>query len=240
MSQWDTLRSYIALCLVSMLLLGVVLALGEGSGDGLDPWGVRGVGLAFIASCAVGASLALRPNWHLRRGPRGPEGPGGPRTETPPDAHEPPSRRGHHPGCEPFDGHRVREGGRWWCAGCLGLLAGACVGGGLMAAYMLVRPDLDADAWRGLGYVGAALVGLGIAATSHVSRRATLHVLLNITLVVGMAMVVVGAMELTRMWPVGLFTVLLSVLWLETRIAVSQHVHAIVCARCPEGCKAYR
>ncbi len=86
---------------------------------------------------------------------------------------------------------------------------------------------------------GLSLVALvlGTALVGKVHPWASL--LLNALLVVGFALVSIGLLEATGELAWALVGVVLSVLWMDTRIQLSRWNHAAVCALCPEGCVAY-
>ena len=168
MSSLEGFRKYAILSVVGAMLLGVTLLLGRELPRELDIEGMWVVGIVFIAACAIGASLAVRPNWPSRLGlsrdrglpqPAGLEGFKGPRN------------RGHHPPCGEFRGHRIHLRGRALCAGCTGLLLGGVVAIVLMAAYLLRVPTVVGWPWYDLYLVGYLVVLLSFLETWYPSSR---------------------------------------------------------------------
>jgi hypothetical protein len=61
----------------------------------------------------------------------------------------------------------------------------------------------------------------------------------NAILPVGFVLVTVGAAESTGKVAIGLLAVLISFLWLETRIHISDWKHAEICRKCGRECRSY-
>lgn len=192
--------------------------------------------IALNAAYIVGVSMALWPNWRSRLG-----SPRQSREATPEDGPSlpRPPRRGHHPQCDAFTGHTIHWHGRTRCAGCLGLTVGALVAIGLTALYV-VEPETLVWGYRpGLAVAGVALVAVGLFAslTGGLDPRAGLG--LNALLMLGFALASVGLFESTGDLTWGLVGVVISALWMDTRIQVSRWNHAVVCVACEKDCVAY-
>lgn len=197
------------------------------------------LGMALLVLIALGVLSALRPNWR-RRAAAVTEGPEGPSTTDGNDGGLPgPPRRGHHPECERFTSHTIQMRGRVRCAGCTGLVVGALPVALLVGTYMASSSALEPVEGSALVMTGLSLVALdlGVAFAGRVNPWAGLG--LNALLVAGLALVSIGLMEATGQLTWGLVGVVLSVLWMDTRIQLSRWNHAAVCAVCPEGCSAY-
>lgn len=222
----------------AFVLAMVFLGGEEGKDAGADATDRWFVGAAYLASCVVGISLALRPNWVRTWGCHGeaptPQGEPTDATATPPRG-----RLGHHPDCGPFDGHRVRFD-RARCAGCTGLSLGAAVTSVSMLAYVLA-PDavMDHEVGPFAVLAGLVLVAVGFASIVADPASGKAHASSNALLLVGFFLVVAGVLEATGDQARGLVALLLCYLWLDARIELSKWNHARVCAACPEACKAY-
>jgi len=199
------------------------------------------VAAAFALVSVVGLSMALSPNWIgrvFRQAPHGPApGAGGPGEVD--DGMPRRARLGHHPDCGRFDGHRLRSGEGAHCAGCTGLAAGSLVGIALAIALALVPSVLDGAWARAVLYAGTALVLADLVTDIVPGRPAAAHAALDALMVVGAFMAVVGTLWSTRSLGYGLLAVLVTVMWVDTRVTLSAWRHIDTCGRCPEGCKAY-
>jgi hypothetical protein len=230
------LKRYLILAVGSFVLMGSIIEFGLEEDPDLDPRGAVAVGLLFQIAAIFGASLAIWPNWPARRfGRMEGDEPVVPASEGPPG----PRRRGHHPDCEPFEDHTFTFRGKVRCAGCTGLLVGSVVAILMMAVYLVLQPEWPPELWQILAIAGLAPLVYGLVFTMLETRWRHLHVVVNSTFVLGIFVVAISTMELSGRWEFGFITVVLSFLWIESRVIVSQVVHREVCAQCPEECKAY-
>ncbi|MCK5291389.1 MAG: hypothetical protein KAR39_05185 [Thermoplasmata archaeon] len=192
------------------------------------------VGGAFVASCLFGISLALRPGW-TRRSSRA-------RGHAHiADKRERSGRRmtGHHPDCEEFDGHVMEFMGRTVCSGCTGLALGSIVAIIFTISYIALQVDVDAWILFVLLIVGIVLVALSLADIILSLGKAGLHNRINIFLVIGFFLVVVSVHQLTGSAAFGLIAIIISFLWLDTRIQLSSKRHRDICLACDQSCKTY-
>ncbi len=198
----------------------------------------RALGGALMLVCALGIVSALRPDWRrsVLAGGEGPDGHGSPDADGPLPG---PPRRGHHPECEGFASHTLGLLGRVRCAGCTGLAAGAFAVAVLVWLYAVEPSALDPMGGLAMVLAGLSLVALVLGTALVGKVRPWASLLLNALLVVGFALVSIGLLEATGELAWGLVGVVLSVLWMDTRIQLSRWNHAAVCALCPEGCVAY-
>ena len=192
------------------------------------------VGGALVLSCALGIGLALRPNRIRRLALRQHHG-------GIPEQSKAPARRrqGHHPDCVWFDSHRLVIGGRALCAGCTGLAVGSIVAVVLAVFYLAFSPGIPVETARALIGVGLVILAVNYIGIASPSRKAASHAFSNAALVVGFLLVTVSVLELTSSLAYGLLAVVLSFLWLDTRIRLSGWRHSQTCEECVELCKAY-
>ncbi|NIN69724.1 MAG: hypothetical protein GTO63_34580 [Anaerolineae bacterium] len=190
------------------------------------------VGGAFIASCAFGISLAVRPGWTRRLG-------AGIGEEAPKDLDHPPGQRGHHPACELFESHTVKWRDRTLCAGCTGLAIGSFVSVPLMGMYVVLQAELPIWALQALLASGLALVGAKYIETLSPWSRASGRIISNGLLVVGFFLIVMSVLELSGSAVLGVLGVVVSFLFLDTRIQLSRWRHVRTCSECSESCKVY-
>lgn len=192
------------------------------------------VGGAFIASCVFGISLALRPGWTR----------GSSRTRAHAEIkhfQEESNRRmiGHHPDCGRFKGHVLEFGNKTLCSGCTGLALGSITAIVLTMAYIVFEIRIGPEILYALVLIGILLVVFSFADIIFSLGKSGLHNGLNIFLVIGFFMVVVGIHQLTGSAAFGLIGIIISFLWLDTRIQLSSLRHREICKSCNQPCKAY-
>lgn len=192
------------------------------------------VGGAFILSCVFGISLAVKPNWvkgfteresHDVKKQQ-------PLTKTR-------KRKGHHPDCGQFGSHTIKIKDEILCAGCTGLALGSIVSILLMGVYILLPNEIPPTILHILIMLGMVLIALNYIETVIPIRNTLLHLILNLFLVIGFFFVVISIFQSAGSIIYGIFGVLMSFLWLDTRIRLSGWQHAKVCKDCSEICKVY-
>jgi hypothetical protein len=230
MNQKEVTLAYIVL---SSSAAGMVLAVtffSSSNGQMLSSFDRLVISSALLASCVLGIVSSSKVV-HFRRA----NGPGSR------DDISSGSRRqhiGHHPDCEGFKDHTVTIGGRTRCSGCLGLGLG-CIIGLLLIMVYLIAPGIAPDQGSALVAIGLLMVLTNLVETAHHSRTPAWHMMANAILPVGFVLVTVGAAESTGKVAIGLLAVLISFLWLETRIHISDWKHAEICRKCGRECRSY-
>jgi hypothetical protein len=192
------------------------------------------IGGAFVTSCLFGISLALRPGWTGRYSKERvhgllPEKPLEPQRK----------RRGHHPECTRFDSHRISTKRKTYCAGCLGLALGSFISIILMILYVIAPYEFSDLVLNFLIIIGLIIIAVAYVEIMIPKRRAYVHVVSNILLVLGFLFIIIGLFELTGSVFIGIIGVIFSFLWLDTRIQLSSWRHVVICKNCNESCKAY-
>jgi hypothetical protein len=145
--------------------------------------------------------------------------------------------RAHHPSCENYSTHILSIGNLKVCATCSGLLVGATVvlfGTGLYFFGNLRMGDPFI-----LIVVGAAGVALGLlqSALPKFSGGFT-RFFASILFAVGTFLMLVSVDEAAENISIDLFFVALSVLWILTKIVLSQRDHQLTCSHCStESCR---
>jgi uncharacterized membrane protein len=149
-----------------------------------------------------------------------------------------PRRVGHHPFCGRFEDHITTIMGKNYCSGCLGLAVGSGIALLLMSVYLLL-PTVSPGFGVVLVFVGFSLMILDLAETAIHSRTQKIHVLANLLLVVGFLLIAIGVSGATSSGAYGLLAILVSFLWLDARIQLSNWKHASICQSCAQDCKSY-
>jgi len=142
---------------------------------------------------------------------------------------------GHHPDCKSFYGHEFQIWNKTFCAGCTGLLTGALISLVTVPAYFLSQVQLDEAAVPMVGF-GFITVLVGLAAPVFMGGRSATRFAINAFLVLGLSSILIGADTLLHSMQIDLYLVALDVLWLMTRISLSQLDHERICANCTRKC----
>lgn len=142
---------------------------------------------------------------------------------------------GHHPNCESFYGHEFQVGNKTFCAGCAGLLIGALISLVTVPAYFLSQVQLDRVSIPLIGF-GFITVLVSLLTPGLTARRSITRIATNTFLVLGMSSILVGADTLLHSMQIDLYLMALDVLWLMTRISLSQLSHERICTNCTRKC----
>jgi hypothetical protein len=188
------------------------------------------VGSVFALICIVGMVLALSPMKcsetlsHRRR------------METTVSSTQistfPVTTRGHHYDCGRFSAHTVRFRGHVFCAACTGLFVGAV--GALFGAVLYFFAGWGS---RQMGPL-AVLLGVAMMALGFLQLKfgGLTRSMLNAGFVLGAFLVLMGIDESAASLLIDLFSLILIVFWLFTRILLSQWDHWRICRTCLIPC----
>jgi hypothetical protein len=225
-----SVRYFILLSFIGGLFVVIMGGVGGLNPEPVDGWGKLLVGVPFILSCLLGIVLSFRPG--LLRGFGGRKGSGvdEQRGEV--------TVRGHHPDCGKFERHAMLIGERAVCTGCLGLALGSIAAMVMMLIYLVGSWEASYPALVIIMITGLSLVVLGLLETAFTAGQ-TVHMLMNSLLVIGFFLVVVSVYQSTGSPLYGMVAIVISFLWLETRIQISNWRHVEICDECPERCKAF-
>ena len=194
------------------------------------------IGFAFGTVCVLGIFAALFPSsclaipqfWKRNRYDRNTS-----------NIHET-TLRTHHPSCENYSTHILHIGNMNFCATCSGLLVGATLV--LFGTGLYFFGDLrigDPSILVSIGSAGVA-VGLLQSALPKFSGGLT-RFFASTIFVIGCFLMLVSINEVTKNTSVELFFVALCVLWIFTKIALSQRDHQQTCLNCSiESCRRYK
>jgi hypothetical protein len=141
--------------------------------------------------------------------------------------------KGHHPDCGRFLAHTIGISGRVLCAACTGLFLGAIVAIVGAMAYFFAGLDIGQLALPSIA-IGAGLVVLGFAQFRFSSL---IRLLLNALFVVGAFFVLVGVDAFMRSLFIDFYLISLIILWILTRILLSEWDHSHICRFCNLECK---
>jgi hypothetical protein len=139
---------------------------------------------------------------------------------------------GHHYDCGMFSAHTIQVNGHILCAACTGLFLGALAALFGTAVYFFAQFD-----WPQFGFLA---VGIGVLAMTlgflQLKFERFARLMVNTLFVLGGFLILVGMDELTGSLFVDLFSIVLIVFWLFTRILLSQWDHWKICRKCGNVC----
>ena len=233
MSRKGELAYYLVVSVIGACVVMAMTLFGSSEAENLDILDRLIVGGAFIGSSLLGISLALRPGWIGRAVGRGngpSEGHGRVGTR---------GRRGHHPDCEKFADHVITADKGALCAGCTGLAGGCVVAIVLMIIFVIIPARMSPGVPSLVVLFGTIIIVVAFAEIALPKRNALLHSTLNSLLVIGFFFIVIGVFHSTGDATSALLAIVVSFLWLDTRIHLSNWRHAKICENCSEVCKAY-
>jgi hypothetical protein len=233
LNQTKLVLFYLALSVIGAALL-VGLALQTPTSHPLSMFpGKIGIALVFILCCIFGISFSLRPNWvrlfiHKKE-----------ETIANRSCTAQRSFQGHHPDCETFENHRWISQNKTWCAGCLGLLIGCLLSSILMILYVVVPLHLSPTIFRLFLFLGLCIIAFVYLEIIQKRHHANIHVLSNGMLVLSFFFITISIIELLGKVEYSLYTILLCMLWLDTRVQLSRWHHSRLCRSCLQSCKTY-
>jgi hypothetical protein len=233
LNQTKIVLSYLGLSVAGAALLVVFVSMTPAPTRTLALLEKIFVAGVFISICVFGVSFSLRPNWVRPFISK--------KDNTEKNHSEALQRsfRGHHPDCKTFENHRMIYQNKTWCAGCFGLLIGCFLSILLMMLYVVVPFQQPLTISRLLFFLGLLVIAFVYLESILGSRRSIIHVLSNALLVLSFFLITTSMVELSGKVVYGLFTILLCILWLDTRIQLSRWHHRRLCRSCLQPCKIY-
>ena len=148
----------------------------------------------------------------------------------------PVSSEGHHPDCGRFSAHTIRFKGNSYCAACTGLLMGGVVAMIVTALYFFFGLNAGSVSFP------AVLVGqLGLASgLTQFKFRNWTRSAANLLFVLGSSFMLIGVDQLVGSVFVDIYVSGLIVLWILTRVMISQSDHRRICLSCGFSCGTER
>ena len=234
MKQKTNVIYYLILSITAAILLLTLAFFNSSNTASVDIYDKLFVGGVFITICLFGISLAIYPGWFKRFTKQEKHSPN--KKQTQKTARK---RKGHHPDCDQFQNHTIRINNKILCAGCLGLSIGAILSIFLMILYIVIEGELSFTTFYFFMFLGLIIIGLVYIEIMLPIRHTIIHVISNAFLVISFLLIVVCIFEITGNKIYGAVSILLSFLWLDTRIQLSYWQHSLICNNCTEQCKMY-
>ena len=188
------------------------------------------IGSIFVAICAAGIAAALSPrkcsmafDTHVPRAT----------SEHGSKILSSAGSKTHHPNCGTFSAHTIQFRSNSYCAACSGLAMGASIAVAISVAYFFL----------GLSIGGLSLVCLTIGSLGPVvgfvqfTLKGWIRAAANAFFVFGSSLIVIGMDQRAGNFFVDLYMMGLVVLWIITRITISQWDHSRICLICNYQCE---
>jgi hypothetical protein len=144
--------------------------------------------------------------------------------------------RGHHATCKPYSTHIIKIGNRVFCATCSGLLVGAVIVLVGVGFFFVGNLGLSEKPFTLFTIVSVGAVGIVAGLLYPIIppkfHRGFTRFFAGILLAVGSFLILAGVEEAAKNFLLDFFFVALSVLWLATKMSLSQWEHQRTCARC--------
>ncbi len=193
------------------------------------------IGGLFIGSCLFGISIAQYPGWYKRLIHQQKH------NFNNQQINKTTRRRkeGHHPDCETFRYHTIRTQKKIFCAGCFGLSLGSILSISVMILYIIIENNMSSTLFYLFLYLGIIIIDLIFIETFLSIKNATVHVVSNVFLVISFLLICISILEITGNPLYVAISILFSILWLDTRIHLSNWRHTLICNNCDENCKMY-
>jgi hypothetical protein len=148
----------------------------------------------------------------------------------------PVTSEGHHPNCGRFSAHTIRFRGTSYCAACTGLLVGSVVAMVIAAAYFFFRLNSEFFSFPAIVVgqlgLGSGLIQLKFAGWTRFAA--------NLLFVLGGYFTLSGVDQLIGSMFADIYVIGLIVLWILTRVMISQWDHHRTCISCGFSCGTER
>jgi hypothetical protein len=196
-------------------------------------WRKPFVGSVFFLICAVGSLVAVSPGscsaTHRMQMIEASKD-SGVKTGSPV------SSEGHHPDCGRFSGHTVQFRGASHCAACTGLLIGGVIGMGLTVLYFFFGASA--------GFLGFPVLLMGllgpVLGLVQFKFKGWTRLSANVLFVLGSCLMLIGIDQLVGSVFVDVYLTGLIVVWIITRVMISQWDHYRICLSCGFSCRKKR
>jgi hypothetical protein len=141
--------------------------------------------------------------------------------------------KGHHLSCGGFTAHIIEMKGRILCAACTGLFLGATFAVIGTVAYFFAGWQI-----RQFSFLAVVTGQLGVLlGFIQFKFKGFMRLAFNVIFVLGAYLILVGMDALAENAFIDFYLILLVVLWIWTRILLSQWDHKKICGACKLECK---
>ncbi len=138
---------------------------------------------------------------------------------------------GHHPICENFKYHTFNFKKKTYCAGCSGLVTGAVLSILLIMIYLIYGLNKDYGFIIFIIGIISALISLLLAPFLNLKKN-LYKFLINVFFVLGASLSIIGINSINSNLSIQLYFIILVIVWIVTRILISQETHHKICDQC--------
>jgi len=146
------------------------------------------------------------------------------------------STEGHHPNCGKFSGHTIKFKGTSHCAACTGLFIGAIAAMIMIVPYFFFGLNARPISFPAI-LIGQLASALGLL---QFKFKGWAKMGVNLLFVLGTCLMLIGIDELVHSVFIDVYLMGLILVWILTRIMISQWNHHRICLACGFSCKAER
>ena len=235
MKQKNVIFYYIFLSALAAILLLILIFFGPTDPNLINFSDRLLIGFIFIICCILGISLALFPGWYKKIL----------KTRKKANINKKnvsknlPKRKGHHPDCDEFENHVIKINNKTICTGCLGLLMGCIISILLVFLYIVIAEWVASNMFFILFLLGLILIVFNFIEIMFPIRQKNIHIFSNILIIIGFLMIYISVFEITGSITFAILGLIMSFLWLDTRVQLSCYRHTTICSNCKKNCKMY-
>lgn len=231
MSQKNYVIYYSFLTILGIILLLLISLLSD-TDRSLNFYDKIFVTSTFIICCIIGISSSLYPAWMKRLVKY--------HADSSKDNNNIKKIKfvGHHPDCDNFKSHTIKISKKTYCAGCLGLSIGFALSIIITFIYLLSENIFISNVKFLIFYIGLILLIIVFVEISTITKP-ILHIFSNIFFIIAMLLIFLAILEITKDKTYGFISIMISFIFVETRINLSKFKHVRTCKNCIKDCKMY-
>ena len=231
MSVKNYARYYFILTIFGIIILFLISLLSKPAGS-ISFFDKLAVVSTFVFCCVIGISLSIYPAWIKRLLKNHKISDKGNKNI------KKIKFNGHHPDCEKFNSHTIKISKKTYCAGCLGLIIGFALSIIISIIYLLNYTDFNLNVKFSMLYIGILTVIIVLVEISTITKP-VIHIFSNIFFIVAILLILLGILEITHDKSYGFISIMISFIFIQTRIHLSKLKHTNTCNNCSKECKIY-
>lgn len=137
---------------------------------------------------------------------------------------------GHHPSCKNYENHIISLKNKKYCAGCSGLILGALIS--IIGILIYLKGFLvEYGVITFVSGISLVVITLYLPLFWNI-KKPGFKFLFNVLFVFGAFLGLIGIYTINKNLGLALFYLVLILIWIMTRISISEHNHRLICKRC--------